>query len=261
MPGQTVFQVNSFTSELFDGNPALVCPLDAWLDDALMQKIARESGLTCAFFVGGDGCYRIRWFTPDAEIGGICGHGTLAAASVIANELSDPSDEIAFQTAAGDLRARADDGAIVLDLPSLNPEPQTVSGDLAKLFGSEPEAVLGALDLLVVLTTEDQVESFEPDLPAMTALPKRAVIVTAPGGREDFVSRWFGPKQGEGEDTGITGSAHCMLVPYWARRLGKSKLIGRQLSPRGGVIACELHENRVWLRCSARTYMRGELLL
>ncbi|MEM1276988.1 MAG: PhzF family phenazine biosynthesis protein [Pseudomonadota bacterium] len=261
MPSQPVFHVNAFTSEVFSGNPALVCPLENWLDEELMMKIALESGLTCSFFVGDGGRYRIRWFTPETEINGICGHGTLAAAAVIIRELADGSDEIAFSTAAGDLRVRHDNEEFILDFPSLKPEPQAAIENLEDIFGLEPEVVLGALDLLVVLPKEDDVRNFDPNMRLLGGLPRRAVTITARGEDVDFVSRWFGPKMGSGEDAGVTGSAHCMLVPYWADRLGKTKLVARQLAPRGGSVSCELYGDRVWIRCSARTYMRGELFL
>jgi PhzF family phenazine biosynthesis protein len=258
---QAVFQINAFTQEKFSGNPALVCPLAQWIDDELMQKIATESGLTCAFFVGRDGHYEVRWFAPTAEIEGICGHGTMASGFVILTELGDPSSEIIFHVRAGDLRVRRAGGRYVLDLPSLPPTSQTPPQNIEAVFGRTPDALVGALDLIAVLPTEDDVAGFQPNYQAMNELPLRAVIVTAPGHAVDFVSRWFAPKHGEKEDTGITGSAHCSLVPYWADRLGKTALRARQLSQRGGPIDCELHGDRVWLSCMAVKYMQGHLYL
>jgi PhzF family phenazine biosynthesis protein len=261
MRQQKIFQINAFSSETFSGNPALVCPLQEWLDDQLMQKIAAESTLTCAFFVGHDGHYEVRWFAPTAEIEGICGHGTMASGFVILTELDDRSDEITFHVRAGDLRVCRSDSGYILDLPALHPTAQPQPDNIQAIFGRTPDALVGALDLIAVLPAEDDVASFQPDYAAMRTLPLRAVIVTAPGREVDFVSRWFAPKHGEKEDTGITGSAHCSLAPYWADRLGKTTLRARQLSPRGGLIDCELRDDRVWLRCMAVKYMQGSLYL
>jgi PhzF family phenazine biosynthesis protein len=258
---QKIFQINAFTSDLFSGNPAIVCPLHHWFDTELMQRIAAESGRTSAFFVGANGHYEIRWFTPRTEIEGICGHGTLAAAFVIFNELRDKSEEIVFHVSAGELRVRPDDGCYVLDLPALNPTPCPLSDNTIEILGRAPEDLVGALDLVVAFSAEEQVAGFKPNLNSLKGLPLRAVIVTAPGYKVDFVSRWFAPKQGEGEDTGFTGSAHCSLVPYWANRLGKTRLRARQLSPRGGTVDCELIGDRVWLSCKAAKYMQGCLYL
>ncbi len=258
---QPIFQINAFASGPFSGNPAAVCPLNEWLDDALLQRIATESRLTCAFFVGAAGRYRLRWFTPTTEIDGICGHGTLAAAFVIGNELGDQSEESQFDVEAGELRVRRRNDRYVLDLPALVPTPHDLPAALKRAFGREPLDVRGATDLIAVFPAEKDVADFEPDLAALAELPLRAAIVTAPGAGVDFVSRWFAPKQGEGEDTGFTGSAHCSLVPYWAERLGKTRLTAQQLSPRGATIDCELHGDRVWLLCSAVKYMQGQLFL
>jgi PhzF family phenazine biosynthesis protein len=261
MPQQKIFQINAFTSKAFCGNPALVCPLQEWLDDHLMQKIAAESGITCAFFVGGDGDYEVRWFTPTTEIDGICGHGTIASGFVILTELDGSSDEVTFHVRAGDLRVCRSDDGYILDLPALNPLPQTQLKNISAIFEGTPDALVGALDLIAVLPNEEGVSGFRPDYQAMRELPLRAVIVTAPGREVDFVSRWFAPKHGETEDTGVTGSAHCSLVPYWANRLGKTTLRARQLSRRGGLIECELRGDRVRLQCVAVKYMQGTLYL
>jgi PhzF family phenazine biosynthesis protein len=258
---QQIFQINAFSSDLFSGNPAIVCPLNQWLEVELMQRIAAESGRTCAFFVGSDGHYKLRWFTPSTEIEGICGHGTLAAGFVILNELRDKSDELVFQVPAGELRVRRSSGGYVLDLPTLDPAPRPLPENIAEILGREPEALLGALDLIAVFSAEQDIADFKPNLKSLSDLPLRAVIVTAPGSHADFVSRWFGPKQGEGEDTGFTGSAHCSLVPYWANRLGKTQLRARQLSPRGATVDCELNGDRVWLSCAAVKYLQGHLYL
>ena len=218
-----------------------------------------ESGRTCAFFVGRNGRYELRWFTPKGEIAGICGHGTLAAGFVILNELDDKSDQVVFHVAAGELRVRRGNrGGYLLDLPALPPAPYSTPANLHAALGREPEAVLGALDIIAVFATTEDVAKFEPDCNLIAELPLRALIVTALGIDADFVSRWFGAN---GEDIGITGSAHCSLVPYWVSRLGRTRLVAQQLSQRGGSIECELHGNRVWLSCTAVKYMQGQLYL
>jgi PhzF family phenazine biosynthesis protein len=256
---QPVFHINAFGSGAFSGNPALVCPLDAWMGDETMQQIAAESGRTCAFFVRSGCVYQLRWFTPKAEIDGICGHGTLAAGFVILNEFDDNRDEAVFHAPAGELRVhRADRNGYVLNLPALPPAVHPTPANLSAVLGGDPDDLLGALDLMAVFASAQDVSAAAPAWASIDDLPLRALIITAPGNGTDFVSRWFGPI---GEDTGITGSAHCSLVPYWAERLGKAKLRSRQLSPRGGAIDCELRGDRVWLFCAATKYMQGELYL
>jgi PhzF family phenazine biosynthesis protein len=256
---QQIFQINAFASEPFAGNPALVCPLDDWIGDELLQRIAAESGRTCVFFARSEDCYRLRWFTPKAEIQGICGHGTLAAGFVVLNEFDRRSDEVTFRVPVGELRVRRSEaGGYVLDLPALPPAPHPMPANLSAVLGRDPDAVLGALDLVAVFDAAEHVSELAPVYHSIAGLPLRALITTAPGSDADFVSRWFGPN---GEDTGITGSAHCSLIPYWADRLGKTMLRSRQLSPRGGAIDCELHGDRVLLFCTAAKYMQGELYL
>lgn len=256
-----IFQVNAFASAPFAGNPAAVVPLDDWLDDELLQKIASETNLTTAFFVGSDGEYRLRWFTPHTEITGICGHGTLAAALVAIEELNDSSATIELRARDASLGVtRSSPGSYVLDLPALEPESVPGSEAIQAAFDGKAQTVFGALDLFAVLPSVADVISFVPDFEKLLALPRRAAVVTSPGdGDVDFVSRWFCPKQGDGEDTGFTGSAHCSLVPYWAQQLGSKFLRARQPSPRGATVECELKDDRVLLSCSAYKFMAGTI--
>ena len=256
-----VFQVNAFATDAFAGNPALVCPLDDWLDDAFMQKIATESGLTCAFLVGGDGSYRLRWFAPKAEIAGVCGHGTLAAGFVAANELGDESKKLQFDVAVGELRVEPRGDRFLLDLPALTPKPVPAPANVERILGKIPDETIGALDFIAVFATERDVREFEPNLDSLLELPLRAAVVTARGDDVDFVSRWFCPRHGEGEDIGFTGSAHCSLVPYWAAQFRKNRLKAHQISPRGATMDCELQGDRVLLDCTAVKYMEGWLHL
>lgn len=258
-----IYQINSFASGPFSGNPAAVCPLPNWLEDDLLQKIAAEIRLTTAFFVGKEGEYEIRWFTPATEISGICGHGTLAAAFVAATELDDPSDSIGFSIKDGHLEvSRRRNGTYLLDLPALVPRPLSDADAIKATFASKAKSVLAALDLFVVFPCADDVVEFAPDYRALLSLPCRAAVITARGnGDIDFVSRWFCPKQGEEEDTGFTGSAHCSLVPYWAQQLGRCSLRAHQPSPRGATIDCELRADRVLLHYTAAKYMEGQIYL
>ena len=255
-----IYQINSFAPGPFSGNPAAVCPLPNWIEDDLLQKIAAETRLTTAFFVGKDGDYEIRWFTPDTEISGICGHGTLAAAFVAAAELGDETDSIGFGIRDGRLEvSRRPNGTYVLDLPALVPEPLPDADTIKATFAGKAKSVLAALDLFVIFPCADDVIDFTLEYHALLSLPCRAVVITARGdGDIDFVSRWFGPKQGEKEDAGFTGSAHCSLVPYWAQQLGRRSLRAHQPSPRGATVDCELRADRVLLYCTAAKYMDGQ---
>lgn len=258
-----IYQINSFASGPFSGNPATVCPLPSWIEDDLLQRIAAETRLTTAFFVGKEGSYEIRWFTADTEISGICGHGTLAAAFVAATELDDNADSFGFRIKDGWLEvSRRRDGTYVLDLPALVPEPLSDAEAIKVIFAGKAKSVLAALDLFVIFPCADDVIDFTPDYHALLSLPCRAAVITAHGdGDIDFVSRWFCPKQGEEEDTGFTGSAHCSLVPYWAQQLGRRSLRAHQPSPRGATIDCELRADRVLLCCTAAKYMEGHIYL
>ena len=253
-----IYLIDTFTMQVFSGNPAAVCPLEDWLDEGIMQRIATENHVTTAFFVRKKAAYELRWFTPLTEIQGICGHGTLAAAFVIANELEDAADEVRFTVQAGDLRVRKVEGHFILDFPTLPVNSCSAPALLAQGLGQEPAEVLASVDFLVVFEAEEQVAQLRPRFDVLKGLPLRGIIATAPGNHVDFVSRWFAPNIGVNEDA-VTGSAHCTLTPFWAGRLGKLRLQARQLSERGGELDCELRDSRVWLRASAVKYLTGEI--
>ncbi len=253
-----LFQIDAFADELFRGNPAAVCPLDEWLPETLMQQIAAENNLSeTAFFVGDQGQYQLRWFTPACEVD-LCGHATLATAWVIFNRLSDDSTTLKFETRSGELRVHRDGDHIVLDFPAQPSERTEIDSKLSDALGSVPEEVWTTDDALAVYPTQADVESIQPDLAALCRLPYRGVIVTAPGEDCDFVSRFFAPAVGVDEDP-VTGSAHCKLAPYWANRLGRQSLTARQLSKRGGTILCSVNASRVRLSGKAVEYLRGEI--
>jgi PhzF family phenazine biosynthesis protein len=254
-----IYQVDAFSSRLFGGNPAAICPLDEWLPDATLQSIATENNLSeTAFFVRNGKGYRLRWFTPGCEVD-LCGHATLATASIILERLTPGEDAVSFQTLSGELVVRRDGDRYSMDFPSRPPSPCDVPANLSAALGGPPVEVLAARDLLAVYESEQQVLALKPDMAAIAQLPYFAVIVTAPGSGEiDFVSRFFAPAKGVPEDP-VTGSAHCTLIPYWAKRLDKNKLRARQVSARGGDLWCELRGDRVTISGAAALYLEGSI--
>lgn len=258
-----IYQVDAFTSSVFSGNPAAVCPLDSWLDESVMQAIAAENNLSeTAFFAPQGKDFGIRWFTPTMEVE-LCGHATLAAAHVLISQMGYSDPVIRFHSASGPLSVEyLDNGLLALDFPAWEPGPITDGdGDVSILvaaLGVQPVEVLTAQDYIVVLENEGQVRTVAPDIQALT--PLKPVCVTAPGQDTDvdFVSRVFAPSHGVAEDP-VTGSAHTLLTPYWAKRLGKSALRARQVSPRGGELLCSLNSDRVTIAGDAVLYMRGTI--
>ena len=277
-----LFVVDAFTSEAFSGNPAAICLLDGpCADDAWMRSVAAEMrhSETAFLRVGDDpasvpGDWSLRWFTPAAEVD-LCGHATLAAAHVLWTEgLADPdATPLRFHTRSGVLTARPVGGRVQLDLPALAGEPvdprleRGLHGALAIALGAQPVAVeRNAHDLLVELADARTVRLLDPDLSAVAAIDARGIVVTATSDDPafDFVSRFFAPRVGVREDP-VTGSAHCALAPYWAPRIGRADLVGRQVSARGGTVHCTTFtdddgRSRVLLSGSAVTVSRGQLL-
>jgi PhzF family phenazine biosynthesis protein len=258
----TIYQVDAFAEKIFQGNPAAVIPLQDWIDEELMQKIAMENNLSeTAFFVKTDEGYHLRWFTPDYEID-LCGHATLATAYVIKNFMEPHLAEVSFTTQkAGILKASAKDGTYSLDFPSRIPEACLTPDLLFKSLGiTTAVEVLRSRDYFVVLPDEDSVKNAEPDFITMKKLDTIGVIITAKGKTADVVSRCFYPGLGIPEDP-VTGSAHCNIVPYWSQKLNKTKLVCRQLSARRGELHCELRGDRVMMAGNCVLYMKGEVEL
>ena len=258
------YQVDAFANRIFEGNPAAVCPLDAWLDDGLLQSIAAENNLAeTAFFVppeNGHSSFGLRWFTPVAEVD-LCGHATLAAAHIIFDVLGHKGPVAAFETRSGQLLVeRKGGGLLAMDFPAAAPAPCDPPPALAQALGLSPDQVLAGYDYISVFEDEDSVRSISPDLGALAKLDLRAVAVTAPGRDHDFVSRVFAPKLGIPEDP-VTGSAHCELAPYWAARFGRNVLRARQVSRRGGDVLCELRGDRVILSGRAATFMEADIFI
>ena len=253
-----MYQVDAFADRVFSGNPAAVVPLEAWLPDALMQAIAAENNLAeTAFFAPEGNGYRLRWFTPLAEVD-LCGHATLASADVLYRLLGYSAAAVTFESRSGPLVVSRQGDLYAMDFPALGLEPSTPSPILVEALGVAPVDALRSMDHVVVLEREAQVRALAPDLSKLRALDLRGVCVTAPGDEVDFVSRFFAPNLGVDEDP-VTGSAHCALAPYWAPRLGKTAMVARQLSPRGGTVQCDLRGDRVTLRGRAAHYMTAEI--
>jgi PhzF family phenazine biosynthesis protein len=253
-----VFQIDAFTDRLFAGNPAAVVLLPAWLPDATLQAIAGENNLSeTAFLVRQGETFGLRWFTPTVEVD-LCGHATLASAFVLFEEHQAAGPQVVFETRSGMLKVEVRGELLAMDFPSRPPTRTGPIPSLARTLGIEPSEVLAAHNLLVVLENRRDVERLRPDLDAIAALDAHAVIVTAPGGDCDFISRFFAPKAGIPEDP-VTGSAHCTLTPYWSARLGKRTLHARQVSRRGGEIFCEDRGERVTIAGRAVRYLEGRI--
>jgi predicted PhzF superfamily epimerase YddE/YHI9 len=253
-----IYQIDAFTSRLFAGNPAAVVTLEHWLPDDLLQKIAAENNLSeTAFVIPSEERAPLRWFTPTVEID-LCGHATLASGHVLFAYHYPALTRVSFSTRSGVLAVSRANALLTLDFPARPGVAIEVSETLARALGARPRAAYLERDLLAVFETEDEIRELRPDFDRIAQLDAFAVIVSAPGKTVDFVSRFFAPRAGVLEDP-VTGSAHCTLVPYWAARLAKNKLLARQLSARGGDLECELRGDRVAIAGRTVEYLRGEI--
>jgi PhzF family phenazine biosynthesis protein len=264
-----LFHVDAFTRAPFRGNPAAVCPLDAWLDDEWLRKVAAENNLSeTAFFVPKSGQsagdYDLRWFTARGEVR-LCGHATLASAFVLFNLLQCGSQEVRFATRfSGTLTVRKDGELFAMDFPAMFAAPcANPPSELLPALGPgpPPSALMEVNDTYIAVYDEEStIQHMRPDFVRLERLHPFVVSVTAPGGEVDFVSRYFKPSYGMREDP-VTGSAHCALTPYWAARLGKSQLHARQLSERGGELWCEMAGDRVILKGNAILTLQATLTI
>jgi PhzF family phenazine biosynthesis protein len=256
-----MYQVAAFTSQAFGGNPAAVVPLEDWIDDALMLRIAKENNLSeTAFFVpAGDGEWHIRWFTPSVEVP-LCGHATLASAAVIRDRLGQTDWPITLHSASGALTVDTDGSSFVLDLPANPPQPVRAPEGLFEALGvdSVEETLLGRDIYMVVLADEAAVAALSPDYAALAEIIEHGIIATAPGNEVDFVSRFFAPAIGIDEDP-VTGAAHCLMTPYWSTRSGRTRMQARQISDRVGNLECEARGDRVRLTGRAVFFLDGRI--
>ncbi|MEO7424451.1 MAG: PhzF family phenazine biosynthesis protein [Fibrobacteria bacterium] len=255
-----LFQIDAFSERLFSGNPAAVCPLDAWLDDDVLQKIAAENNLSeTAFFVKMGQGFHLRWFTPVCEVR-LCGHATLASAHVLFHHLGYPGKEITFETLSGSLNVSRDGEWISMDFPNQEPVPCAPPPRLLQAFGLSEAICLKREDYFLILENEEAVVNARPDLDGLRALDLRGVGISARGKSHDFVSRFFAPKYGIDEDP-VTGSAHTQLAPYWSKIIGRDELLAKQVSKRGGEIKLRVSAERVLISGKAVTYLAGTLSL
>jgi PhzF family phenazine biosynthesis protein len=256
------YQVDAFSRKIFGGNPAGVCLLESWLSDEVLQAISAENNLPdTAFLVHkSKGRYDLRWFTPTVEVD-LCGHATLASAFVIFSFIDSTLPSVDFETASGSLSVSKSGELLCMDFPARKPVPSQGSSMLSEALGAEPVEVLKSRDLMAVFKDESTIRGMSPDFEKLEQIPDAfAVIVTAPGEKSDFVSRFFAPRVGIPEDP-VTGSAHCTLIPYWSDRLNKGHLHAYQLSRRGGELFCEHMNDRVRISGRAVLYAAGELHL
>jgi PhzF family phenazine biosynthesis protein len=255
-----IYHVDAFTDEIFAGNPAAVCPLESWLPDDVLQKIAMENALSeTAFFVPIECGYHIRWFTAEVEVD-LCGHATLASAHVITRHLHPSLQMVSFQSQSGELIVGVEGDLLTLNFPSRPPEPCNAPGIILEAIPVQPVEVWKARDYMLVYEDEETVRNMQPNQSLLNQpdLNLSWIIVTAPGEQVDFVSRFFCPGASIFEDP-VTGSAHCTLIPYWSERLGKTSLLARQVSARGGTLRCQNLGERVLISGQAVTYLEGRI--
>ena len=260
-----LFQVDAFAARPFEGNPAAVVPLDAWLSEDQMLAIAAENNLAeTAFFVPEGEGYRLRWFTPTVEVD-LCGHATLATAHVILSRLAPEREAVSFETRSGTLTVtRGREGRYAMDFPARPSRPMPAPKDLGAMIGVQPRMVFTGTNLIAVFDSAADVARLNPAFePLARCLGPRnqGLIATAPGDDGsgfDFVSRFFAPAHGINEDH-VTGSAHCDSVPYWAKKLKKPELVARQISARGGTVWCRLDGERVVLEGMCADYLDGTI--
>ena len=254
-----VYQIDAFTDRAFGGNPAAICPLETWLEDDVMQAIAAENNLSeTAFFVAnGNDNYHLRWFTPTDEVD-LCGHATLATASLLLDRLTPEADEVSFETRSGTLTVVRDGTRLDMDFPALPASEIPLPDGFADAIGGEPVAFLRAVKNMAVFEDEATVRAITPDFGYIAGLEGMGLIITAPGDESDCASRYFAPQVGIDEDP-VTGSAHCTIVPYWSDRLGKADIHARQVSARSGDLYCRMDAQRVRMGGQAVLFLSGQI--
>ena len=254
----TIYQIDAFSENQFEGNPAAVVPLTEWLSDGVMQSIAEENNLAeTAFFVPTDNGFHIRWFTPNKEVK-LCGHATLASAYVLFNILGHKENLVSFRSLSGLLTVTKNNELLTLNFPAQLPVSCEIPLLLSSGLGKAPIECLENDDYLAVFENEEDILSITPNHEILKQLDLRGVIATAPSSEYYFIVRFFAPKFGIPEDS-VTGSAYTQLMPYWSKKLGRSKLNAKQVSTRGGKLFCELQGDRVLISGSAVKYLEGTI--
>ncbi len=255
-----LYQIDAFTDTVFGGNPAAVCPLQEWLPDELLKKIAAENNLSeTAFFVPDENGFHLRWFTPTTEID-LCGHATLASAYCIFENLGFTKDTIIFQSRSGELSVKKTDSGYTLNFPKWNYTVQEDVSIVEDILGMEVKTVLNSTKTFAILNSAEEVQNYVPDIAKINTLTDTlGLVITARGSNDiDFVSRLFAPQIGIDEDP-VTGAIHCCLTPYWGSVLDKTTMNAQQLSARGGNLLCTLNNDRVEISGKAVLYMHGKI--
>ena len=257
---QKIYQIDAFATKIFEGNPAMICPLKSWLSDELMQQIAEENNLSeTAFFVKEDEVYHLRWFTPTNEVD-MCGHATLASAYVLFECMNYEAKKILFSTKSGLLKVWKEENRYVMNFPIQAIETCDISAQVEEAFGVKPIATFSSMDYIVVFENEEDVLNAKPDLTLLKELDLRGVCICAKSEKYDFVTRFFAPKYGIDEDP-VTGSAFTQLVSYWADELGKDILFSKQVSARGGEVHCVVKGDRIEMSGGAVKYLEGMICI
>jgi len=260
----SIYQVDAFSNQVFGGNPACVVPLEKWMSDSILLKIAQENAVSeTAFFINNGNDIYLRWFTPDHEID-LCGHATLATAHVLKSILKYPLNEIRFDTMSGMLKVNCVDDVYYLDFPSRKGESALLPKEIEKSLNIQPKEVFKSRDYMLVYDTQKEVEDITIDRHFFDQvnLGYGGVIITSRANLIDidFVSRYFTPQATILEDS-VTGSAHCTLIPFWSARLNKKELEALQLSDRGGRLRCVDMLDRVIIGGEAKLFSKGEFVV
>ncbi len=257
-----LYQIDAFTNKVFAGNPACVVPLKEWLPDDILLNIAQENAVAeTAFFIENGDKFHLRWFTPEIEMD-LCGHATLASAHCLKTILHHSADEFVFESKSGKLKVSVNNDWYSMDLPSRPPQQAELPDSIFAAFSIKPQAVFKSRDYLLLYETEEDIRAIQIDRQTFDQvnIDPGGVIVTAKGNHVDFVSRFFTPQASIMEDP-VTGSAHCTLIPFWAKKLGKKELSAMQLSKRVGHLDCIDNGDRVIVKGQAVTYSTGRITL
>ena len=254
-----IYQIDAFTDEVFKGNPAAVVPLKEWLPDETLQNIAFENNLSeTAFFVKKENVFHLRWFTPTTDVD-LCGHATLASAFLLFNKLGYKGNKIHFTCLSGDLYVTKKQNGYMMDFPVWEYEETPVTDEVIDALGTKPTELYKGKKWIAVFDEERIIRNIAPNMEKVKNIKGcGGILTTAKAKDTDFISRNFAPQKGIPEDP-VTGSAHCVLTPFWSKRLNKTKLTAYQASERGGYLLCELKNGRVEITGQACLYMEGKI--